>query len=141
MNIELTLTVNILFAFSIKIIRLFQNLLKVFRNVKHTISISLVIILLLPMTIKLFDGFFHHHDHFYCSAKNEKHFHQHHEKCPIPIFELSFFSDVKQIQTNQKFCFYNVQNDICHFVPCYNNLKFSFFLRSPPVFISRMMTS
>jgi hypothetical protein len=61
------------------------------KNVKHTIPITLVIILLLPMTIKLLDGLFHDHDHFHCTENNEKQFYRFHEKCPIPDFELSFF--------------------------------------------------
>jgi hypothetical protein len=108
---------------------------------KNTISISLVIILLLPMTIKLFDGLFHHHDHFHCTAKNEKHFHRYHEKCPIPSFELSFFSIEKQIQTTQKFDFGVEQNDLYHFTPCCNSLKYSFLLRAPPASADKKMTS
>ena len=111
------------------------------RKVKHTISISLVTILLLPMTIKLFDGLFHHHNHFHCTAKNEKHFHEHHEKCPIPSFELSFFSVEKHIETTKKH-FYRVElNDNYNFVACCNNSKYSFLLRAPPIFTGKIMTS
>ena len=108
---------------------------------KYTISISLVIILLLPMTIKLLDGFFHHHDHFNCTAKNEKHFHRYHEKCPIPSFELSFFSVEKQTQTTQKLDCDIEQNNIYNFTPCCNNSKYSFLLRAPPIFTGKIMTS
>jgi hypothetical protein len=101
---------------------------------KNTISISLVIILLLPMTAKLIDGLFHHHDHFDCIAKNEKHFHEHHEKCPIPSFDLSFFSVEKQIQTTQKIDFGVEQNDVYNFTSCCNNSRYSFLLRAPPIF-------
>jgi hypothetical protein len=104
------------------------------KKLKHIISISLVFIFLTPMTVKFFDGFFHHHDHFGCTAKNEKHFHEHHEKCPIPSFELSFFSTEKQIQTTQKHYFCLEINDIYNFVYCCNNSKYSFLLRAPPVF-------
>ena len=93
------------------------------------------------MTIKLVDGLFHHHDHFHCTAKNEKHFHEHHEKCPIPNFELSLFSTVKKIQTTQKHYFSVGINDIYKFVYCFNNSKYSFLLRAPPIFARRTMTS
>lgn len=111
------------------------------RKVKHTISISLVIVLLMPMTIKLFDGLFHHHDYFHCTAKNEKHYHKYHEKCPILSFELSFFSVEKQIQPTHIIDFGVEQNDIYHFVQCCNSSRYSFLLRAPPIFTRRTMTS
>ena len=85
------------------------------------------------MTTKLFDGLFHHHDHFVCTAKNEKHFHEHHEKCPIPTFELLLFSTEIQIQTTQKHYFCVEIMDIYNFVYVYDNLKYSFSLRAPPI--------
>lgn len=84
------------------------------------------------MTTKLFDGLFHHHDHFICTAKNEKHFHKYHEKCPVPGFELSFFSEEKQIQTTQEYCFCEEINSIYNFKYFCNNSKYSFLLRAPP---------
>ena len=108
---------------------------------KHTISISLVIILLLPMTIKLLDGLFHHHDHFHYTAKNEKHFYKYHEKCPIPSFELSIFSVEKHFQTAQKSYYCGEQEDNYNFVYCYNNSKYSFLLRAPPIHTNKIMTS
>jgi len=111
------------------------------KKLKNIISLTLVFIFMTPMTIKLVDGFFHHHDHFICTAKNEKHFHEHHEKCPIPSFELSFFSFEKHIQTTQKH-FYRLElNDNYNFVYCCNNSKYSFLLRAPPTFTGKIMTS
>ena len=111
------------------------------KKLKNIISITLVFIFLTPMTIKLVDGLFHHHDHFHCTAKNEKHFHEHHEKCPIPSFKLSIFSVEKHIQTTQKH-FYRVElNDNYNFVYCCNNSKYSFLLRAPPIFTGKIMTS
>lgn len=104
------------------------------RRLKHTVAVSLVIILFLPMTIKLLDTLFHHHDHFVCTAKNEKHFHKHHSKCPLADFELSFFPLVKQEQTTQK-CSYCVEiKEIYNQVFFCNKSKYSFLLRAPPVF-------
>ncbi|MFP4047986.1 MAG: hypothetical protein ACLFT4_09560 [Bacteroidales bacterium] len=110
------------------------------RKVKHTIAISLVIVLLLPMTIKLFDGLFHHHDHFHCTAKNEKHFHKYHEKCPIPGFELSFFSIEKHFQNKNYQEFGEEQSEAYSFRPCCDNSSYSFLLRAPPIFTGKAMT-
>lgn len=86
------------------------------------------------MTIKLIDGLFHHHDQFHCTTKHEKHFYEHHEKCPIPSFDLSLFSVEKHIQITQKHNFCAEQNDNYNFVYCCNSLKYSFLLRAPPGF-------
>lgn len=59
-------------------------MLKLFRN---SISILMIGTLFLPSIVKLE----HHHDHFVCNAKTEKHFHDHHEKCSICSFEFSVF--------------------------------------------------
>lgn len=76
------------------------------------------------MTIKLFDGLYHHHDHFICTAKNENHFHEHHDKCPIPGFELSFFSAVKEIFTTQKiFSFVEISNKYVFTYCCRNSFS------------------
>ena len=88
----------------------------------------------MPMTTKLFDGLFHHHDHFICTAKHEHHFHEYHEKCLIPNFELSLYSIEKQFFKTQK-VYYSVELTINYFfVYCCNNSKHSFLLRAPPVF-------
>jgi hypothetical protein len=85
------------------------------------------------MTIKLFDGLFHHHDHFICTAKNEKHFHEHHDKCPIPGFELSLFSAAKQIYPAQKLFFCAEIKNKYVFTYCCKNSLYSFLLRAPPL--------
>jgi len=56
------------------------------KKFKNIISITLVFVFLIPITIKLLDGLFHHHNHFHCTVKKEKQFHEYHEKCPIPEF-------------------------------------------------------
>jgi len=106
------------------------------KKFKFFISVALVLVFLTPMTVKLFDGLFHHHDHFHCTAKNEKHFHEHHEKCLIPGLELSFFSTEKQIQAIQKHSFFVEIHDLYNFVYYCNHLKYSFLLRAPPAFTS-----
>jgi len=99
----------------------------------HIIALSLAIIFLLPMTVKLFDGLFHHHDHFICTAQLELHFHKHHDKCPIPGFELSFYSLTRIIFETHKaiFCDTLFLSYISgHFS---NKFEYSFLLRAPPV--------
>ena len=104
------------------------------RKIKNTVSISLVIILLLPMSVQLFDQLFHHHDHFVCTAKNEKHIHKHHKKCLISSFVLSSFSiDKKTPQTEKSYFFYKIIDNY-NFLVCYNTSKYSFLLRGPPNF-------
>lgn len=107
---------------------------------KNIFSLTLVFIFMTPMTIKLVDGFSHHHDHFHCTAKNEKHFHGHQEKCPIPSFELAFFSIEQHIQTTQKHLYRLELNDNYNFAYCSNNSKYSFLLRAPPIYTDRIMT-
>jgi hypothetical protein len=104
------------------------------RRIKNTISVSMVIIFLMPMTIKLLDGLFHQHDHFICTAKHEHHFHEHHDKCPIPGFEFSLYSLNKIILETQK-TFYQdglIISYISNY--CNSKSKYPFLLRAPPVF-------
>lgn len=103
------------------------------KKLKNIITITMLLIFITPLSIKLLDGLFHHHDYFHCNAKNEKHFHKKHEKCPILSFELSFFSFEENRQNTQNH-FYSIQkNDNYNFVNCCNNSKYSFLLRAPPI--------
>lgn len=111
------------------------------KKLKNIISLTLVFVFMIPISIKLLDGFFHHHDHFHCTAKNEKHFHEYHQKCPILTFKLSFFLVEKHFQTTQKYYYYVKQSDHYRFVYCCNNSKYSFLLRAPPIFTRKIMTS
>ncbi len=104
------------------------------KKIKNTVSISLVIILLLPITVQLFDQLFHHHDHFVCTVKNEKHLHKHHEKCLISNFVLSSFVAKKQTQQLEKPLLFDNTIDNYSFLICHNTSKYSFLLRGPPNF-------
>ncbi len=104
------------------------------KKLKNIISLTLVFILLTPMTIKLIDGFFHHHDHFIYTAKNEKKLHEHHAKCPILHFVFSIFSLEKHIQITKRNHQYVKLSNNYNFVHYCNNLKYSFLLRAPPIF-------
>lgn len=101
-------------------------------RVKHILSVIMAVIFMTPITIKLLDGCFHHHDHFVCTAKNEHHFHEQHEKCPVCSYEFSLFlsknidSPVVKIQKFENY--YNYYK-ASHFLYFFN---YSFLLRAPP---------
>ncbi len=52
-------------------------------------SIYLIFSILSPSLLKLE----HHHEHFVCHAKQEKHIHSWHPKCEVCDFEFSFFAE------------------------------------------------
>jgi len=103
------------------------------KKLKHNISISLVIIFLMPMTVKLLDSQFHHHDHFICTAKHELHFHEHHNKCPVPGFEFSFYLLNKIVPETNKTYYYDRILIKCLSGNFNSKLKYSFLLRAPPL--------
>lgn len=102
------------------------------KNLKNIISHTLVFIFLAPTMVKLVDVFFHHHDHFICIAKKEKHYHEPHKTCPIPNFKISLFPEIKDIQIIKKTFYWVEQNDNYIFIYYFNNSKFLFLLRAPP---------
>jgi len=57
------------------------------KNTKKIFSVLLLLLFLSPTVIRDF----HHHEHFICHAKNEKHIHDHHPDCKICKFEFSVF--------------------------------------------------
>jgi len=98
------------------------------RKFKNISSLLLLLVFLLPSIVKLE----HHHEHFECKAKNEKHYHVFHEKCAVCHFEFSVYSsDFKNIvlpkeQPVVKYC--NNYKSVN-----YSTLsKYSFLLRAPP---------
>ncbi len=93
------------------------------------------------MSLKGFDAHLHQHDNFHCTSKTEKHFHKHHEKCPISSFELSIFSVAKHVQTIQKHNYFIKKSAIYDFVYYNNSLKYLFLLRAPPAFTDETIIS
>jgi hypothetical protein len=92
-------------------------------------SLLLLVVFLLPSIVKLE----HHHEHFHCDAKGEKHYHVHHEKCAICSFEfsvfLSGFSDIVFTKENPFDNYCNNYNSVY-----FSNLsQYSFLLRAPPI--------
>ena len=101
-------------------------------KLKKIFSFLIVISLLTPSIVKIE----HHHVHFICNAKGEKHFHTYSEECVVCNFEFSIFlsektpvASVKAIQIDSYSNCYNC----FHFL---NFSKYSFLLRAPPVFIN-----
>lgn len=96
---------------------------------KSFFSIFLILIFLFPSFVKL--G--HHHEHFVCSAKHEKHLHQHHEDCAVCEFHFSLFetSDHQPIFIND--------SPADTYRSSYKSRKYTtvseytFLLRAPPV--------
>ena len=99
------------------------------KKLHYISSILLVLVFLAPSIVKLE----HHHEHFICKAKNEKHYHNNHVKCEICLFDFSFFSsDIKYVnleneQPSDQYC-NNYRFNYSSILS-----KYSFLLRAPPL--------
>lgn len=98
------------------------------RTFKNIAFLLLLLVFLLPSIVKLE----HHHQHFECKAKNEKHLHVFHEKCAVCNFEFSIFSsDVEYIVLKKE----QPLTEYCNNYSSVNYSAFSeysFLLRAPP---------
>lgn len=103
-------------------------MLKLFRN---SISILMIGTLLQPLIVKIE----HHHDHFVCNAKTEKHFHDHHEKCQVCSFEFSFFLTEESSLLPEKPITQSAFINPFEVNSFSNSFAYSFQLRGPPVSI------
>ena len=99
------------------------------RRFKNITSLLVLLVFLLPSIAKLE----HHHEHFECKAKNDKHYHSLHEKCLICNFEFSvFLSKSENIDLQKENPIDNYFNN--YHSQYYSDLSlFSFSLRAPPV--------
>ena len=102
------------------------------QKIKHIISIALLVIFLIPITIKGIDFAFHHHEITNCNAKSEKHFHLHKDECFIATFTLSTFIHSINFKLNFFKTRYFVSKQTA--IICFFQKKFfySFLLRGPP---------
>ena len=97
-------------------------------------AICLITVFLLSISIKLLDGYFHHHLYVHYLPTSEQQFHQKYSKCPILAFEFSIFS--KDDNAVLDLCL----NDLTEYISNYIDniyrdfLSFSFSLRGPPRF-------
>jgi hypothetical protein len=91
----------------------------------------MVFTLMAPSVIKME----HHHDHFTCRAKNEKHYHRNHEVCAICSFEFSLFS------ANHYYPSVSRNGYTDGFIDCINpsffscDSRYTVLLRAPPLFV------
>jgi len=95
---------------------------------KNIVSLFFLIAFLLPSVVKLE----HHHQHFECKAKVEKHFHELHEKCSICNFEFTvFLSGIENVDLQKENPIDRYANK---YISLYNhNLsQYSILLRAPP---------
>jgi len=98
------------------------------KKLKNTISLLFLLVFLLPTIVKI--G--HHHEHFICKAKNEKHFYEFHEKCSICNFEFTvFLSDIENIDLQKENPLDSYSNKYISLFN-YNLSQYSFLLRAPP---------
>jgi len=95
---------------------------------KNIVSLLFLLAFLLPSVVKLE----HHHQHFECKAKSEKHFHEFHEKCSICSFEFTvFLSDTENVDLQKENPIDRYANKyISHYN--HNLSQYSFLLRAPP---------
>jgi hypothetical protein len=98
------------------------------RKLKNIASLFLLLVFLFP-TIVIIE---HHHEQNTCNAKNEKHYHNLHEKCGICSFEFSLFSSENEniVLLNEK----PLDNYFNNYTSLYysNLSEYSFLLRAPP---------
>lgn len=96
----------------------------------YIISFFLLGIFLYPSVIKIVHK---HETPFHCTAKNEKHFHVHHEQCLVCAFHFSHFT---QQHKNYKIF---IKEVFCELVCSYKSVFvkkpyfLSLLLRGPPV--------
>jgi hypothetical protein len=107
-----------------------NSLIQMLQRLKNAGFLILVMVFLAPSIIKL--G--HTHKAFFCNAKNEKHFHTHHENCEICQFDFSFFSAEEILVVSKKKL--PSKNDDNHYLSSFSscNQKYSFQLRAPPIY-------
>ena len=103
-------------------------------RIKSLASLLLLLFFVFPTIIKLE----HHHEHFVCHAKNEKHLHESHEKCAVCSFEFSVFSsDAATFNLPRDKPSDTYGNDYRSQV--FSNLsQFSFLLRGPPLGVNKI---
>jgi hypothetical protein len=111
------------------------------RKFKNILSVSLAFLFLVPLTVKILDSFFHHHDHPICIAQKENYFQVDHAKCPILHFELSLYSIEKQFFGFKRLYYHLNHTIISSSSNYFSSQKYLFLLRAPPVFTEPPKTS
>ncbi len=91
----------------------------------------LLLVFLAPAIVK----FEHHHKEFHCNAKNEKHFHDYHEKCDICQFDFSLFTSNESVQITNNQTYTDCYSNEYSSISLNRYSEFSFLLRAPPSII------
>jgi len=105
------------------------QLLRVNKLFRHISSALLVLLFMTPTVVKLE----HHHEHFVCHARGEKHLHEQHEQCAVCNFEFSLFEDSpNNIFTCKSQSYLPEYNSSCVSV-ARQTPRYSFQLRAPPL--------
>lgn len=102
------------------------------RRFLNIVALSMAIVFMMPPTVKIFDAAFHHHYHFKGDSAEESIVHLYHAACPIPAFQLSFFTAHPQVHTTEKSAIYHKIAFPFPRINFLSNLDFSFLLRAPP---------
>jgi hypothetical protein len=100
-----------------------------FVKLRNIVSLLLIVFLFTPSLVKLE----HHHDHFECKTKTEKHIHDHHEKCQICSFDFSIFMSeafFSLLENPISFGVYINDYKVCNFS---STPDYFFLLRAPPI--------
>jgi len=95
---------------------------------KYAFSLVLVFTLLAPSVVRL--G--HHHDHFVCKARHEKHFHDQIVKCEVCAFQFSWFSHPKLFYVIFSDFLFGKKTPGCIEQLSPKNSIYAYFLRAPP---------
>lgn len=99
------------------------------RLLKNITSVLLLMVFLLPSFVKLE----HHHEHFECKAKSEKHIHEKHEQCVICNYQFSEYSTLQKGKLKPS------ERIIAKYCNNYSSIyyssspKYLFLLRAPPL--------
>jgi hypothetical protein len=101
------------------------------KQLKNISFIMLVLVFLAPSIVK----FEHHHKEFHCNAKNEKHFHNYHEKCNICQFDFSLFTNNESVSYTKTQTLSDSYTNQYTSVTIANYSEFSFLMRAPPAII------
>ncbi len=99
------------------------------RKFKNSTIYLVLLVFLLPTIVKLE----HHHEHFVCHAKNEKHYHVAVDKCDICNFEFSIsLSNIENSDLQAETPIDRYTNSY-NFLYCLISSQYSFLLRAPPI--------
>ncbi len=99
----------------------------------NILALSMAFVFVMPPTVKFFDAAFHHHHHFKGDFAQESVVHLYYPACPIPSFQLSFFTAHPSVHEADKAVFYHKIAIGFPRAKFLSGHEFSFLLRAPPL--------